>query len=158
MDDLHQLIEMIGPDNPLDANEPLTEQAFDDFVAELNTGEEIWESKMKIIEDDLFKYIDNPSRPSAMEKFKMLDRLGGENRWYDRWVSERNQSAADYFDDNVAAGGGGGVELVEMGFLESKKDGASKKLCPTRKFYEYFKLAKELNSYFSYSLFFIIFI
>ncbi len=35
------------------------------------------------------------------------------------------------------------VELVEMGFLESKKDGASKKLCPTRKFYEYFKLTED---------------
>ena len=34
-------------------------------------------------------------------------------------------------------------ELVENGFLESKKDGASKKLCPTRKFYEYFKLTED---------------
>jgi len=31
-------------------------------------------------------------------------------------------------------------ELVEKGFIESKKDGRSKKLTPTRKFYEYFKL------------------
>ena len=31
-------------------------------------------------------------------------------------------------------------ELVERGFIESKKDGRSKKLTPTRKFYEYFKL------------------
>ena len=34
-------------------------------------------------------------------------------------------------------------ELVQNGFLESKKDGASKKLCPTRKFYEYFKLTED---------------
>ena len=34
-------------------------------------------------------------------------------------------------------------ELIENGFLESKKDGASKKLCPTRKFYEYFKLTED---------------
>jgi len=31
-------------------------------------------------------------------------------------------------------------ELVGRGFIESKKDGRSKKLTPTRKFYEYFKL------------------
>ena len=31
-------------------------------------------------------------------------------------------------------------ELIEKGFLESKKDGSSKKLCPTRKFYDYFDL------------------
>ncbi len=34
-------------------------------------------------------------------------------------------------------------ELLEKGFLEAKKDGASKKLCPTRKFYEYFKLTED---------------
>tara|TARA_Y100000034_G_scaffold97773_1_gene119521 strand:+ start:611 stop:1099 length:489 start_codon:yes stop_codon:yes gene_type:complete len=31
-------------------------------------------------------------------------------------------------------------ELVEEGFLEAKKDGSSKKLNPTRKFYDYFNL------------------
>ena len=72
-----------------------------------------WERQEKIVEDDLFRFIDNPTRPTAEAKFEMLEKLGGNQRWYDKWVASREEAANEYFGDNITAGGGD-VELMNM--------------------------------------------
>ena len=109
--ELQELITLIGPDDPTNPSEPITEQAINDVAEELQDPE-LWEARQTMVEEDLFKFIDNPSRPSAQDKFKMLDRLGGDSRWYDKWVAEREEMAADYYGENITAGGD--VELMDL--------------------------------------------
>ena len=85
--DVLELIKLLGPTDPTNQYEPLTEDAFDDLMKELADPDE-WERHQEIIEDDLFEFVDNPTMPSALDKMNMLERLEGNAKFYDQWLGE----------------------------------------------------------------------
>ena len=82
---LIELLELIGPGE----DDPLVDvgKSVDTLLDEMDAlqAEPTWLDYEKIIQDDLMKYIDNPSRPTAMEKMAMLDKLSGDINFYDKW-------------------------------------------------------------------------
>ncbi len=109
--DLLELMEILGPENPSNPREPITEDAFDDIMREL-ADPDMWKSNQEIVEKNLMKYIDDPQVPTGTEKMGMLDQLSGNVKWYDKWVAERTESAAEYYE--TADSGTGNVEMMEL--------------------------------------------
>ena len=108
---LLELVELLGPADPQNPAEPITEKAFNGILQEISDPDE-WAKHEKIIDDDLMRFIDNPAVPSYRDKIAMLDKLDGNNLWYDRWLEQRTESAADYYE--FAESGTGDIELTEM--------------------------------------------
>ena len=67
---------------------------FEDILEEIEDVD-LWEYNEKIVKDDLFEFVDNPSYPTATEQMNMLDRLGS-SRWYDKWAAGRAEQADEY--------------------------------------------------------------
>ena len=109
--DLLELMEILGPENPSNPREPITEDAFDDIMREL-ADPDMWKSNQEIVEKNLMKYIDDPQVPTGTEKMGMLDQLSGNVKWYDRWVAERTESAAKYYE--TADSGTGNIEMMDL--------------------------------------------
>ena len=65
-----------------------TRQGITELLEELEDGP-LWEQRSAIVEKDLLTYMDNPSIPNATERFNMMDKLGANTSWYDKWVSDR---------------------------------------------------------------------
>ena len=93
---LIELLELIGPGE----DDPLVDvgKSVDTLLDEMDAlqAEPTWLDYEKIIQDDLMKYIDNPSRPTAMEKMAMLDKLSGDINFYDKWLEQRNEDNLFY--------------------------------------------------------------
>ena len=93
---LIELLELIGPGE----DDPLVDvgKSVDTLLGEMDAlqAEPTWLDYEKIIQDDLMKYIDNPSRPTAMEKMTMLDKLSGDISFYDKWLEQRNEDNLFY--------------------------------------------------------------
>ena len=107
--DLIELLELLEPEDPKDVHEPLTDQAVDDLCEEIE-DEELWKRNAGIVEDDVFRFVDNPRVPGYMERIAMLEKLDSP-RWYDKWVAQRTADATEYFD---VTEGTGDVELMNM--------------------------------------------
>ena len=58
------------------------------MVQEELEDELLYQQRESIVQKDLIKFFDNPSMPTAHERFKMAEDLG-DSLWYDKWERER---------------------------------------------------------------------
>ena len=111
--DYMEMMDYLGPTNPDDVDEPLTEQAANDIITELGAEQDMWERNTKLIDDDVLHFLDNPSIPSGKERMAMLEKLEGNNRFYDKWLDERTAAASEY-SDYAKMRGAGDMELMDL--------------------------------------------
>ena len=67
---------------------PIDPEKSIDMVMEELDDVELFSDRQKIVEGDLFRFIDNPQLPTPSQRIAMLDKLEG-SLWYDKWESER---------------------------------------------------------------------
>ena len=111
--DYMEMMDYLGPTTPDDVDEPLTEQAANDIITELGAEQDMWERNTKLIDDDVLHFLDNPSIPSGKERMAMLEKLEGNNRFYDKWLDERTAAASEY-SDYAKMRGAGDMELMDL--------------------------------------------
>mgnify|MGYP001502683047 CR=1 FL=1 len=112
------LIELENLLKDVPANDPETHAALDVPGALEDLAEELedmglWKERQGIVEADVMRFVDNPSYPNALERMNMLNTLNGNTRWYDKWVSQRAEDAADggEYEDVIKATN---VEMQDM--------------------------------------------
>ena len=84
-----------------------------DMVLEEMEDVELFSQREQIVNGDLLKFADAPQLPTASQRMAMLDKIGGESLWYDRWQKERCAQAVD-------------SEAIEMVELEMTKNTSAK--------------------------------
>jgi len=62
------------------------------MVREELEDELLYQKREAIVQQDLIKHFDNPSVPTAHEKFTMLEDLGADSLWYEKWERERMEA------------------------------------------------------------------
>ena len=96
-DSLIELEELLKdvPDNDPETHAALdVPGALEDLAEELE-DQGLWNEREAMVQADVMRFVDNPSYPNALERMNMLNNLGGSTRWYDKWVAQRAEDAAD---------------------------------------------------------------
>ena len=88
--ELTELLNQIPDTDPTTSVSLDAPGAIEDLAEELEDGG-LWAEREAIVDADVMKFVDNPSYPGAVERLNMLDKLGANTRWYDKWVSQRAQ-------------------------------------------------------------------
>ena len=98
---LLELTELLKNDAGVIEDIPVDEEQSLDMVLEEMENAEQYAVRQKIVEDDLFKFIDNPKLPTPTERMAMLDNLG-DSLWYDKWQQSRCEQVAEIDGADVA--------------------------------------------------------
>ena len=91
---LLELTELLKNDDGTIEDIPINQEQSLDMVLEEMEDAEKYASREKLVEADLFKFIDNPKLPTPTERMAMLDNLG-DSLWYDKWQQGRCEQVAD---------------------------------------------------------------